>query len=176
MRTDQNQKTSKTMDNKDIIMQGERAKYFVRSDKWNFSFEENSYYLELIYGFTNTKITIPKSEFQLLNGRWVFSFPTNDIIGAVKARLVMEIFDPDCPDATRQEVDEQYIAFVVQSPCPKFFKCPKCSGDHEIIYERTEESDIGNRYARLCDKDGIPFRTADDGYLYVLRDFINNNL
>ena len=161
------------MDTKNIIMKGERAKYFVRSDKWNFSFEENSYRLELLFGMMGEKIVIPKSEFQLLNGRWVFSFPTDDIVGAVKARLVMEIFDPDCPDGLREEVDVQYIAFVVDTPCPQFLKCPKCDGKHEIIYERTEESDIGNRYARLCDKDGNPFETTDGGRLYVLRDFLN---
>ena len=158
------------MDVKNIIMQGERAKYFVRSDKWNFNFEENSYYLEIIYGMQGQKIVIPKSDFLYLNNRWIFSFPTNEIVGPVKARLVMEIFDPDCPNGLREEVDEQYIAFVITNPCPQFFKCPACSGEtHEIVYERTEESDIGNRYARLCDKDGVPFKTVDDGYLYVLR-------
>lgn len=158
------------MDEKNIIMQGERAKYFVRSDKWNFNFEENSYYLEIIYGMQGRKITIPKADFLYLNNRWLFSFPTNDIVGPVKARLVMEIFDPDCPDGLRTEVDEQYIAFVITNPCPQFFRCP-CDSEkkHEIVYERTEESDIGNRYARLCDKDGNPIKTVDDGYLYVLR-------
>jgi hypothetical protein len=162
------------MDAKNIIMQGERAKYFVRSDKWNFNFEENNYWLEIIYGMQGKKITIPKSEFLYLNDHWLFSFPTTDIVGAVKARLVMEIFDPDCPDGLRQEVDEQYIAFVVSNPCPQFFKCPCVGGDHEIVYERTEESDIGNRYARLCDCDGVRFRTEGDGFLYVLRTFLNN--
>jgi hypothetical protein len=162
------------MDTKNIIMQGERAKYFVRSDKWNFNFEENSFYLEIIYGMQGKKITIPKSEFLFLNNRWLFSFPTTDIVGAVKARLVMEVFDPDCPEGLRQEVDEQYIAFVITNPCPQFFKCP-CNGeDHEIVYERTEESDIGNRYARLCDCDGNRLRTSDGGYLYVLRSFLNS--
>jgi hypothetical protein len=165
------------MDTKNIIQRGERAKYFVKSDKWNFSFEENSYRLEIIYGMTGKKIVIPKAEFQLLNGHWLFSFPTQDIIGKVKARLVMEIFDPDCPDGLREEVDEQWIAFVVDTPCPQFLKCPKCDGKHEIIYERTEESDVGNRYARLCDRDGVPLETSDEGWLFVLREsIINNNL
>jgi hypothetical protein len=157
------------MDTKDIIQQGERAKYFVRSDKWNFNFEENSFYLEILYGMMGQKLTIPKSEFQYLDGHWVFSFPTTGMIGPVKARLVMEIFDPDCPDDVRQEVDEQYIAFVVTTPCPQFLRCPACGEVHEIVYERTEQSDIAERYARLADKDGNRFRTADGGYLFVLR-------
>ena len=150
-------------------MQGERAKYFVRSDKWNFNFEENSFYLEILYGMMGGKITIEKSDFQYLDGRWVFSFPTDDMIGPVKARLVMEIFDPDCPDDVREEVDEQYIAFVITNPCPQFLRCPACDGEHDIVYERTEQSDIAERYARLADKNGNRLRTADGGYLFVLR-------
>ena len=161
------------MDAKQVIQQGERAKYIVKSNRADFDFGVNDYHLEIIYGMMRKKITIQKSDFLYLNGKWIFSFPTTDIVGPVKARLVMEIFDPDCPDGVREEVDEQYIAFVITNPCPQFFKCPCTGGDHEIVYERTEESDIGNRYARLCDCDGQPFRTADDGYLYVLREFIN---
>ena len=163
------------MDTKNIIMQGERAKYFIKSMKNNFRLDENSFYLEIIYGMQGKKITIPKSEFLYLNGRWFFSFPTDDIVGAVKARLVMELFDPDCSDDVRPEVDEQYIAFVVTNPCPQFFKCPCVGGKHEIVYERTEASDIGERYAVLADKDGHRFRTSEGGYLYVLRSFLNNN-
>ena len=111
------------MDAKNIIPQGERAKYYVRSEKWNFSFEDNVYYLEIIYGLFGQKIVIPKSDFLFLNGMHLFSFPTDDIVGPVKARLVMDIVDPDCPDDVRQEVDEQYIGFVISQPCPQFFKC-----------------------------------------------------
>ena len=160
------------MDAKNIIQQGERAKYFVRSDKWNFNFEENSYYLEIIYGMMGQKITIPKSKFKYLNDHWLFSFPTTGMVGPVKARLVMEIFDPDCPEDVREEVDEQYIGFVITTPCPQFFRCPKCDSiGHDVIYERTEESDIGERYAMLCDRNGVPIMTSDDEYICVLRTF-----
>ena len=115
------------------------------------------------------KIVIPKSEFKYINGHWLFSFPTDKMVGAVRARLVMELFDPDCPDDLREEVDEQYIAFVVTTPCPNILCFPSCDGDHEIIYERTEQSDVGDRYARLCDKNGVPLTTRDGGYLFVLR-------
>ena len=157
------------MDKKNIIMQGERAKYFITSKKSNFNFDENSFYLEIIYGMQGKKITLQKSDFLYLDGRWVFSFPTDDMIGPVKARLVMEIFDPDCPEDVRQEVDEQYIAFVVTTPCPQFLRCPACDGEHDIVYERTEQSDIAERYARLADKNGNRFRNSDGGYLFVLR-------
>lgn len=157
------------MDAKNIIMQGERAKYFIRSDKEDFSLADNNYRLEIGYGVQGKKIVIPKSDFLYLSGHWLFSFPTTDIVGPVKARLVMEIADETCPDGIRQEIDEQYIAFVITAPCPKLIMCPACKGDHEIVYERTEESDIGERYARLCDTDGHPIKTVTDGFIYVLR-------
>jgi hypothetical protein len=115
-----------------------------------------------------SKITIEKTDFREIDGQWVFSFPTDEIIGKVKARLVMEIDD-------RQEVDEQYIGVVISTPCPQFFRCPKCeSVGHDVTYERTEESDIANKYAMLCDCNGVPIMTSDDEYICVLRT-INNN-
>ena len=123
------------MDAKNIIMQGERAKYFIRSDKWNFSLEDNSYWLELLFGMQGRKIIIPKSEFQSLEGRRFFTFTTSEMVGPVMSRLVMEIFDPDCPDGLRTEVDEQYIGIVISNPCPQFFKCHCDKETHEIVYE-----------------------------------------
>lgn len=151
------------MDAKQIIQQGERAKYIVKSNRADFDFGENDFYLEIIYGMMGSKITIEKTDFLEIDGQWVFSFPTDEIIGKVKARLVMEIDD-------RQEVDEQYIGVVISSPCPQFFRCPKCeSVGHDVTYERTEESDIGEKYAILCDCNGVPIMTSDDEYICVLR-------
>ena len=156
------------MDEKNIIQQGERAKYIVTSNRADFDFGENDFYLEIIYGMMGAKITIEKTDFQKLDDYWMFSFPTDNIVGKVKARLVMEIGD-------RQEVDEQYIGVVISTPCPQFFKCPKCeSVGHDVTYERTEESDIGEKYAILCDCDGVSIMTTDDEYICVLRT-INNN-
>lgn len=156
------------MDAKQIIQQGERAKYIVKSNRADFDFGVNDYHLEIIYGMMGAKITIEKTDFQKLDDYWMFSFPTDNIVGKVKARLVMEIGD-------RQEVDEQYIGVVISTPCPQFFRCPKCeSVGHDVTYERTEESDIGEKYAILCDCDGVSIMTSDDEYICVLRT-INNN-
>jgi len=156
------------MDAKQIIQQGERAKYIVKSNRADFDFGENDFYLEIIYGMMGSKITIEKTDFREIDGQWVLSFPTDNIVGKVMARLVMQIGD-------RQEVDEQYIGVVISTPCPQFFKCPKCeSVGHDVTYERTEESDIGEKYAILCDCDGVSIMTTDDEYICVLRT-INNN-
>lgn len=149
-----------------IIQQGERAKFIVTSNRADFDFGENDYYLELRFGMMGRKVTIPKSEFQQLDDYWVFSFDTTEMVGKVTARLVMSI-------GNRPEVDEQYIAMVISSPCPQFLKCPKCAEvPHDVTYQRTEESDIGERYAILCDKNGTPIVTTDDEYLCVLRQII----
>ena len=89
------------MNAKQVIQQGERAKYIVTSNRQDFDFGVNDYHLEIIYGMMGAKITIEKTDFQKLDDYWVFSFPTDNIVGKVMARLVMEIGD-------RQEVDEQY--------------------------------------------------------------------
>ena len=149
-----------------IIQQGERAKYIVTSNRQDFDFGENDYSLELLFGMSGRKVIIPKSGFQELDGHWVFSFDTSEMVGKVMARLVMNIDG-------RQEVDEQYIAMVITSPCPQFLKCPKCAEvSHDVTYIRTEESDIGERYAILCDCNGTPIVTTDDEYLCVLRTII----
>jgi hypothetical protein len=156
------------MDAKQIIQQGERAKYIVTSNRQDFDFGVNDYHLEIIYGMMGAKITIEKTDFQKFDDYRVFSFPTDNIVGKVLARLVMQIGD-------RQEVDEQYIGVVISTPCPQFFMCPKCeSVGHDVTYERTEESDIGNKYAMLCDCNGVPIMTTDDEYICVLRTIINN--
>lgn len=158
------------MDARNIIPQGERAKYIVKSDKLNFNFEEYNYRLEIIYGMMNQKIVIKKDEFQFINRRWVISFPTDGMVGPVKARLVMYITDDDCPEDVREEVDEQYIGFVVTTPCPQFLKCPCDNETHDIHYYRTERSDLADLYARLTDKDGFRFITDDECFLFVIRD------
>ena len=156
------------MNAKQVIQKGERAKYIVTSNRHDFDFGVNDYHLEIVYGMMGAKITIEKTDFQKLDDYWVFSFQTDNIVGKVMARLVMEI-------GNRQEVDEQYLGVVISSPCPQFFKCPKCeSVGHDVTYTRTEESDIGEKYAILCDCDGVPIMTTDDEYICVLRTIINN--
>lgn len=157
------------MDTKNIIQQGERAKYIVSSHKSDFDFEHDDFVLEILFGMLGNKIIIPKSEFLYLNGHWVFSFPTEKMVGPVVARLHMDIHDPDCPNSIRQEIDDQVIAFIVTVPFPNLLKCPIIEGSKEIIYERTEQSDIAERYARLCDRNHNPLKTSNGEYMFVLR-------
>ena len=154
----------------DIILRGELAKYIANSKRQDFDFSRNDFHLEIIYGLRENVMTIPKSAFLSSSEGYVFSFDTTPMIGRVKARLVMQIPDTDVPDSTRLEVDEQYIAFVVETPCPKLFSCPCSSGNHDITYKRTEQSDIADKYVRLLDCYERPLTSVEGYYLYALRD------
>lgn len=157
------------MNTSNLINQGERAKYIIKATKEGFELDHDDFTLEILFGMLGKKIVIPKSDFQKLGAHWVFSFSTDQIVGPVVARLIMMVHDPDCPDSIRKEVDEQVIAFVVTTPWPQFLRCPSIEHYDEIVYERTEESDIASRYVRLCDNSGNPLRTADNGYLFALK-------
>lgn len=180
-----------------IVQQGERLKYIVTSQNPNFNMEEDDFYLEIIYGMRQKKLTIPKSEFLYgTGGEFVLMFDTDGMIGKITARMVWQCHDTDsAPKDIRQEVDEQVIAFVVNTPRPTMLLCPAESDGHDVRYERTEESDIAAMYMRLCATETVtpetggepyniyrPLITRNDEYIYVLResaeeiaDILSNN-
>lgn len=169
-------------DNQKIIQQGELAKYIVTSNRSDFSLADDDFYIELIYGMLGKKTIIQKSDMlEGLNGQWVMTFDTSDMVGLVTARMVLQVPDTDSGTLIRQEVDSQYIAFVVTSPCPNCICMPSCTDDHDVTYERTEQSDIASAYQQLFVTDiitpetGEPYPdyravvTSDGMYVYVHR-------
>jgi hypothetical protein len=46
-----------------IIPQGEQARFVVKSNRADFSFEDSEYSLEIIYGMNGQRITIAKDDF-----------------------------------------------------------------------------------------------------------------
>jgi hypothetical protein len=118
-----------------VIPQGERAVFTVKSNRVNFSFDDNYFYLDIIYGMAGHKVTILKKDFEELEGQWRFSFDTSDMVRQLVARMNMFMNDPDCPDDVRKEVDEQMIGFVAVTPCTRLFPCSKCGGEHDVTYE-----------------------------------------
>lgn len=159
------------MDSTMIIQQGELAKYKVTFAREDFDPEQRDFYIELKYGMLGQSITIDKSDCQMISSNiWLFSFDTSEIVGKVIARMVMSFNDGDVSNNSRKEVDEQMIAFVVSTPCPRFFTCPACTGTHDVTYVRTEESGILTNYEQLKDVYGRAIKTSDDMYIFVLRD------
>jgi hypothetical protein len=118
-----------------VIPQGEEAVFVVKSNRMNFSFDDNDFRLEIIYGMAGQRVTILKKDFEKVEGKWRFSFDTSNMIGQLTARLTMYMNDPDCPDDERPEVDEQLIGFVATTPCTRLHQCPKCGGQHDVTYE-----------------------------------------
>ena len=118
-----------------VIPQGEQAVFVVKSNRVNFSFDDNDFRLEIIYGMAGQRVTILKKDLEKVDGKWQFAFDTSNMIGQLTARLTMYMNDPDCPDDERPEVDEQLIGFVATTPCTRLHQCPKCGGQHDVTYE-----------------------------------------
>ena len=118
-----------------VIPQGEQAVFVVKSNRVNFSFDDNDFMLEIIYGMAGQRVTILKKDLEKVDGKWQFSFDTSNMIGQLTARLTMYMNDPDCPDDVRPEMDEQLIGFVATTPCTRLHQCPKCGGQHDVTYE-----------------------------------------
>ena len=118
-----------------VIPQGEQAVFVVKSNRMNFSFDDNDFRLEIIYGMAGQRVTILKKDLEKVEGKWRFSFDTSNMIGQLTARLTMYMNDHDCPDDERPEVDEQLIGFVATTPCTRLHQCPKCGGQHDVTYE-----------------------------------------
>ncbi len=118
-----------------VIPQGEQAVFVVKSNRVNFSFDDNDFMLEIIYGMEGQRVTILKKDLEKVDGKWRFAFDTSNMIGQLTARLTMYMNDPDCPDDERAEVDEQLIGFVATTPCTRLHQCQKCGGQHDVTYE-----------------------------------------
>ena len=156
-----------------ILRRGTEAKCYV--DIKNVTMEDIDFKVELIYGYRRTTIEIEKSKMsQDTQGRWFFVFNTEGIIGLLTARFTWYLTDTDCPDGERTKVDEQPLCFVADATCTKLFACPCAKSDSVVTYTFTDDSDIASEFVRLCDCDGVRFRTEGDGFLYVLRTFLNN--
>ena len=158
------------MTEKDIIVQGEMVKYLLTIDREDFSMANGNFQVELRWGLMGSKMVIQKSEMYESTDGYLLAFSTDGMVGKVIAKCTWYYEDTDVPGAVRPETDEQVIAFVVTTPCPKFQACPKACGDHDVTYERIEDSEITAKYARLVDAYDRPFITSDDCYIYVLRE------
>lgn len=170
-----------------ILQQGDVKKFIITSRNPILDMEACDFYVEQIYGTRNKKVVVQKSEMLYgTDGEYIMILDTTKMIGKVTFRFVWYAIDTDIdPDNRRQEVDEQVVVFVVDTPNPKLFCVPTSSVDHDVNYEMTDESDIAAKYLRLCSTDIVrpdhgepytiyrPLVTRNDEYLYVLREAID---
>ena len=168
-----------------IFQKGDKVKFIITSQNPNLDMEVCDFYVEQIYGQRQNKVVVQKSEMLYgTDGEYIMVLDTTKMIGKVTFRFVWWAIDTDIdPNNRRQEVDEQVVVFVVDTPCPQLISCPKCSSvEHDVRYELTDEPDIAAKYLRLCVTETVipehgdpypiyrPLVTRNDEYLYVLRE------
>ena len=162
------------MDCKNILQQGDEAKYAMRIDDDIFSMESDEFQVELSWGMMGQKMLIEKKDMIFsIDGFYYFIFDSSEMIGRVTAKCTYWIPDIDCPDGLRTEVDEQMLCFVVTTPLPKFACAPAPSCEHKVYYERSDQSDVASDYQYLASIEGDRFITKDTEYILVLKSLIN---
>ena len=155
------------MDNTRIIQQGEVVKFQVQIA--DFDMEANNFRVELVYGYRRTTVTIEKEQMLENGGQYYIVFDTEDMVGRVTACCVWMVPDTDVQGSEREKTDEQFLCFVVTTPCPQFLTCPACTEEHPVTFTRTEQSDIAEKYQRLADRYDRPLVTADGDYIFVVK-------
>jgi hypothetical protein len=158
------------MDCKNIILQGEEAKYAVLIQYPGFDQESDDFKVELSWGLQGQSLTIEKNQMiTTIGSGHYFVFDTAEMVGRVTAKCTWYVPDIDCPDGRRTVTDEQLLCFVAAVPLPKFACVPAPSEcEHYVTYERTEESDIASGYQYLITSQGDRLITTDSEYILVL--------
>lgn len=156
------------MDKKNIIIQGEEAKYNIAIK--DFDMDAGEFTVELIHGYRRGVVTIPKGAMTKgTDGMWYFTFSTEGMTGRVTARCTWHVPDTDFRAGYREEADIQYLCFVTATPCPRFVGCPQCDADGAVTYVRTEQSSVADDYSYLQTSQGDYVITADGEAILVLK-------
>ena len=132
------------INSKNIIQQGEEAKYRIAIEREGFSMSEHPFALTLKWGMQGPTLEIQKSEMLTdEQGNWFFTFNTADMVGVVTVECAYDVPDSDYADGYRTEKEQQPLCFVNTSP-----RMPQMMRDHGgiyqgiyVSYERTLRSD-----------------------------------
>lgn len=154
-----------------IVQQGEEVKFQITINHQNFIMNEDNFRVKLTWSMLNKELVITKDQMiSNENDEWFFMFPTDKMLGRVKAECSFDVPDTDYPDGFRTEVDRQCILVVITHPLPARICVPIEDGqDHTVVYNRTEESDVAELYAYLTDRNGAHVITADNEKIMVLK-------
>lgn len=151
-----------------ILQQGTEAKVQVSIKDFDMRFGD--FKVSLIYGYRRTVVVIPKSA-MVHDDDWnfFFTFVTDGMVGKVTARCEWREMDDDYPDKWKDNIDEQYLCFVVSDPCPRFIACPACEHSGRVTYTFTDEPNIREHYLYLCDSEHNRIVTSDGMNILVLK-------
>ena len=148
------------MNVKNIIPQGEDAKYNIRIEREGFSMQDNDFRLALKWGMQEKQLVIPKS--QMMDdeaGNWIFTFPTKDMVGVVTAVCEYDVPDGDYVEGFRTEKEEQPLCFVnTNMRLPQIMKDDGLYNGVHVSYERRMRSDVRSLYVVLRDVTGAILR------------------
>lgn len=158
------------MDKISIIQQGEMAKYKIIVTDPEYDLDTSDFTIELSWGLFGKKILIRKSDCtRSEDGNWYFTFSTEEMIGKVTAKFVIEVIDLDIASGVRQMVNRQVICFVAVTGCPQYLNCHCCVGENFVKYEYITDTNVMQEYEMLVSSDNQYFETSDNQILYVLR-------
>lgn len=159
------------INSRNIIQQGQEAKYRIMIDREGFSQHENDFEVCLQWGMKGQELTIPKSE-MMENERneFFFVFPTKDMVGVVTARCTYYVPDMDYADGLREEVEQQPLCFVNTGVAlPHMLSDGGIYDGSHVSYERQSQSNMKSIYVVLRDMTGAILRDVNGFVLRALK-------
>ena len=155
---------------KNIIQQGEMAKYQIIIEHEDFSMTENDFRLLLTWGMRGESLTISKADMlENDNGQFYFTFATKDMVGKVQVECQYDVPDDDYEDGYRTEVERQPLCFVnTSSKLPCGCDCGLYDGTH-VTYVRQTRGGLKTLYVILRDFSGNIMRDMNGSILRALK-------
>ena len=155
---------------KNIIQQGEMAKYQIIIEHEDFSMTENDFRLLLTWGMRGDSLTISKADMlENDNGQFYFTFATKDMVGKVQVECQYDVPDDDYEDGYRTEVERQPLCFVnTSSKLPCGCDCGLYDGTH-VTYVRQTRGGLKTLYVILRDFSGNIMRDMNGSILRALK-------
>lgn len=157
------------MDNDRIVFKGDISKWEITILHKDFDQLRDNYRVELDYGMFKQKKVIQKNEMYVdEDGNTYMMFDSADMTGLVKAYCFYDVPDSDFGSGIRQEVDIQWLCFVVDDPKPRF-ACDTdvFGGDGHVEYKRVYRGDVKTLYMQLRTNQQEPLRDSEGNQLRV---------
>lgn len=155
---------------KNIIQQGEMAKYQVIIEHEDFSMTENDFRLILTWGMRGDSLTISKADMlENDNGQFYFTFATKDMVGKIQVECQYDVPDDDYEDGYRTEVERQPLCFVnASAKLPSGCDCGLYDSTH-VTYVRQTRGGLKTLYVILRDFSGNILRDMNGSILRALK-------
>lgn len=155
---------------KNIIQQGETAKYQVIIEHPGFSMTEDDFEIVLSWGMRGDSLRIPKSEMlQNEGGETFFTFPTKNMVGRVEATCRYWVSDTDMTDDAAEMTERSPLCWVIaDAKLPTGTDPGLYKGDH-VQYVRKSGVGLKSLYEVLRDVTGAILRDANGLILRALK-------